>query len=71
MTSLESSGLNAGYVEQLLEQYLDNPEAVDPAWREVFERGDGDQLAAVAVAVGAVAFVLGMTVAVLTDSGLY
>ena len=33
MTSLESSGLNAGYVEQLLEQYLDNPEAVDPAWR--------------------------------------
>ena len=28
-------------------------------------------LAAVAVAVGAVAFVLGMTVAVLTDSGLY
>jgi 2-oxoglutarate dehydrogenase E1 component len=46
MTSLESSGLNAGYVEQLLEQYLDNPEAVDPAWREVFERGDGDQLAA-------------------------
>jgi 2-oxoglutarate dehydrogenase complex dehydrogenase (E1) component-like enzyme len=41
MTSLESSGLNAGYVEQLLEQYLDNPEAVDPAWREVFER-DGD-----------------------------
>ena len=41
MTSLESSGLNAGYVEQLLEQYLDNPEAVDPAWRELFER-DGD-----------------------------
>ena len=36
MTSLESSGLNAGYVEQLLEQYLDNPEAVDPAWRAVF-----------------------------------
>jgi len=28
-------------------------------------------LAAVAVAVGAIAFVLGMTVAVLTDSGLY
>jgi len=45
MTSLESSGLNAGYVEQLLEQYRDNPEAVDPAWREVFER-DGDISAA-------------------------
>ena len=45
MTSLESSGLNAWYVEQLLEQYRDNPEAVDPAWREVFER-DGDISAA-------------------------
>ena len=40
MTSLESSGLNAGYVEQLLEQYLDNPEAVDPAWRAVFAGED-------------------------------
>ena len=38
MTSIETSGLNAGYVSQLLEQYLDNPEAVDPAWRELFER---------------------------------
>src|SRR5262245_33508187 len=46
MTSLESSGLNAGYVSQLLEQYLDNPEAVDPAWRAVFEGGDGDLLSA-------------------------
>ena len=41
MTSLESSGLNAGYVEQLLEQYLDNPEAVDPAWRAVLARRAG------------------------------
>ena len=40
MASLTSSGLNAGYVGQLLEQYLDNPEAVDPAWRELFERAD-------------------------------
>ena len=46
MTSIESSGLNAGYVSQLLEQYLDNPEAVDPAWREIFERGDDTVLAA-------------------------
>jgi 2-oxoglutarate dehydrogenase E1 component len=44
MTSLESSGLNAGYVSQLLEQYLENPEAVDPAWRTLFEAGDGDLL---------------------------
>jgi 2-oxoglutarate dehydrogenase E1 component len=46
MTSLESSGLNAGYVGQLLEQYLENPEAVDPAWRALFEEGDGDVLSA-------------------------
>ena len=40
------SDLNAGYVGSLLEQYLENPEAVDPAWREVFERGDEAVLAA-------------------------
>ncbi len=45
MTSLQS-GLNAGYVGQLLEQYLENPEAVDPAWRELFERGDEALLSA-------------------------
>ena len=46
MASLNASGLNAGYVGQLLEQYLDNPEAVDPAWRQFFERGDADVVAA-------------------------
>ncbi len=46
MTSLEASGLNAGYVGQLLEQYLENPEAVDPAWRALFEEADGELLAA-------------------------
>jgi 2-oxoglutarate dehydrogenase E1 component len=35
-----TSGLNAGYVGLLLEQYLENPEAVDPAWRAIFERGE-------------------------------
>jgi 2-oxoglutarate dehydrogenase E1 component len=44
--SLEPSGLNTGYVGQLLEQYLDNPEAVDPAWREFFEDADEHVLAA-------------------------
>jgi 2-oxoglutarate dehydrogenase E1 component len=34
------SGLNAGFVGALLEQYLENPEAVDPAWRELFEHAD-------------------------------
>jgi 2-oxoglutarate dehydrogenase E1 component len=37
--------LNAGYVGSLLEQYLENPEAVDPAWRELFEHGDDAVLA--------------------------
>jgi 2-oxoglutarate dehydrogenase E1 component len=37
---LEPSGLNSAYVSQLLEQYLDNPESVDPAWRQVFEQAD-------------------------------
>ncbi len=46
MASLTSSGLNAGYVEQLLEQYRDNPEAVDPAWRELFERTEDVVVAA-------------------------
>jgi 2-oxoglutarate dehydrogenase E1 component len=32
--------LNAGYAQSLLEDYLENPEAVPPEWREVFERGD-------------------------------
>ncbi len=39
--------LNAGYVSALLEQYLENPEAVDPAWRELFESGDDALLAPV------------------------
>jgi 2-oxoglutarate dehydrogenase E1 component len=36
----QPSGLNAGYVSLLLEQYLENPQAVDPAWRKVFEDAD-------------------------------
>jgi 2-oxoglutarate dehydrogenase E1 component len=31
--------LNLGYVRDLLDRYLDSPESVDPAWREIFERG--------------------------------
>ena len=42
MSAQEASGLNAGYVGLLLEQYLENPDSVEPAWREVFEgAGDG------------------------------
>jgi 2-oxoglutarate dehydrogenase E1 component len=42
----ETSGLNAGYVGLLLEQYLENPEGVEPAWREVFEHADDGVLEA-------------------------
>ena len=45
-TSSQLTGLNAGYVSQLLEQYLENPEAVDPAWRELFESADDETLSA-------------------------
>ncbi|MBA3333363.1 MAG: 2-oxoglutarate dehydrogenase E1 component [Actinobacteria bacterium] len=38
--------LNAGYVGTLLEQYLENPEAVDPAWRHLFESADNGVLSA-------------------------
>jgi 2-oxoglutarate dehydrogenase E1 component len=41
----ERAGLNAGYVGVLLEQYLENPEAVAPAWRELFEQADDSLLA--------------------------
>src|SRR3954468_12973818 len=33
--------LNAGYAGQLLEQYLENPQAVPAEWRDFFERADG------------------------------
>ncbi len=40
----QPSGLNAGYVGLLLEQYLENPQAVDPAWRKLFEDADASVL---------------------------
>src|SRR5918996_1238259 len=33
-------GLNAGYAQLLLDEYLENPASVPPEWRELFERGD-------------------------------
>ena len=41
----QPSGLNPGYVGLLLEQYLENPHAVDPAWRKLFEDADASVLA--------------------------
>jgi len=40
-------GLNAGYARLLLDEYLENPEAVPAEWRELFERADGRLLASV------------------------
>ena len=37
MSATDLSGPNAGYVAQLLEDYLESPESVPPEWRRVFE----------------------------------
>src|SRR5262249_51893303 len=34
--------VNSGYARALLEEYLENPEAVPSEWRTLFESGDGD-----------------------------
>src|SRR3954463_12726745 len=36
--------VNSGYARVLLEEYLENPEAVPSEWRALFESGDGDQI---------------------------
>jgi 2-oxoglutarate dehydrogenase E1 component len=41
MSATDLSGPNAGYVAQLLEDYLDAPASVPPEWREIFE-SDGE-----------------------------
>src|SRR6266581_3190489 len=38
--------VNSGYARSLLEQYLENPEAVPLEWRALFESGDGDLIEA-------------------------
>src|SRR5947208_63786 len=38
--------VNSGYARVLLEQYLENPEAVPSEWRALFESGDGDLIEA-------------------------
>jgi 2-oxoglutarate dehydrogenase E1 component len=37
--------VNSGYARALLEEYLENPEAVPAEWRALFESGDGELLA--------------------------
>ena len=41
MSVRDVDGLNVGYAQGLLEQYLENPEAVPEEWRALFESGDG------------------------------
>ena len=43
----EVDGLNAGYARLLLDDYLENPEAVPVEWRSLFESGDSDLVATV------------------------
>jgi 2-oxoglutarate dehydrogenase E1 component len=38
-------GLNAGFARDLLEDYLENPDAVPSEWRELFESGSSDVVA--------------------------
>ena len=40
MSVRDVDGLNVGYAQALLEQYLENPEAVPEEWRSLFESGD-------------------------------
>ena len=45
MGAADLSGLNAGYVAQLLEDYLEAPGSVPPEWQHVFE-SDGEAVVA-------------------------
>src|SRR5256884_1335884 len=38
-------GLNAGFARDLLEEYLENPDAVPTEWRQLFESGHSDVVA--------------------------
>src|SRR3954462_14588814 len=45
MTMNDVDGLNAGFANALLEQYLENPEAVPTEWRALFESGASELVA--------------------------
>jgi len=42
---MDVDGLNAGYASDLLEDYLENPDAVPSEWRHLFESGESDLVA--------------------------
>jgi 2-oxoglutarate dehydrogenase E1 component len=41
----EVDGLNSGYARALLDEYIENPEAVPSEWRALFESGDSELVA--------------------------
>jgi 2-oxoglutarate dehydrogenase E1 component len=43
---MDVDGLNSGYAQDLLEEYLENPDAVPSEWRHLFESGSSDVVAA-------------------------
>ncbi|MGH3002719.1 MAG: 2-oxoglutarate dehydrogenase E1 subunit family protein, partial [Gaiellaceae bacterium] len=45
MSTHDVDGLNAGYARALLDEYLENPEAVPSEWRVLFESGDSQLVA--------------------------
>ena len=45
MSVRDVDGLNAGYARALLDDYLENPEAVPPEWRALFESGESALIA--------------------------
>jgi len=45
MSTHDVDGLNAGYARALLDDYLENPEAVPSEWRALFESGDSELVA--------------------------
>jgi 2-oxoglutarate dehydrogenase E1 component len=45
VSNYDVDGLNAGYERALLDEYLENPEAVPPEWRHLFESGTSELVA--------------------------
>jgi 2-oxoglutarate dehydrogenase E1 component len=45
MNAHDVDGLNSGYARALLDEYLENPEAVPSEWRALFESGDSELVA--------------------------
>ncbi len=46
MSEQDVDGLNSGYAQLLLEEYLENPEAVPSEWRRLFESGESELVTA-------------------------